>query len=280
MGPPGQNGFEDLHPAFVGFTPTTFTANLAGRSGADAKCNAAYAGSHFCTDWEVDETNPPPIATTAWVDAGNSETSSRFFRASYSTTDIYTCAGWTSASASGTPDGYNLQTGKIYTALGGLTSSFVAGGDGGCETARSLACCMGGTTVRFRGFTASHTGKLNGRSGANQLCETAFSGSHFCTDWEADQAAIHGIPGSGAWVDAGNSAPTTRLYHQYYQTTDIYTCAGWTTDASNATPDGYNLATGHMLSSLGGLTSSFVAGGDGGCEVSRPLACCDGMPPQ
>ena len=168
----------------------------------------------------------------------------------------------------------------MWTSLGGITSSFVGANDGGCETARALACCMGGTTLRFRGYTAPSTGKMGGRSGANAKCEVAFTGSHFCTDWEADQSSIHSIPSGGAWVDGGQSQPTSRMYHQSYSSQDIYTCAGWTTDIANATPDGFNLATGHMLTSLGGLTSSFVGASDGGCEISRPLACCDGAPPQ
>jgi hypothetical protein len=281
MGPPGQNGFEDLHPAFVGYTPTSFTGNLGGRTGANGVCNSAYPGSHFCIDWELDQAVPPPPASTAWIDPGNPQTSSRYFRAGYSTSDSTTCAGWTSASASATPDGINLSRGLVYTSLGAISQSFVGANDGGCENARPVACCIGGTSIRFRGLTAAKTAKLGGRTGANATCDAAFSGSHFCTDWEVDQASVHGpIPSRGAWIDPGNSQPSSRLYRAGYSVNDSETCAGWTTDSPSAEPDGLNLATALILTPLGGVGQSYVGANDGGCEIARPLACCDGSPPQ
>ena len=47
-----------------------------------------------------------------------------------------------------------------------------------------------------------------------------------------------------------------------------------------ATPDGLNLGRGSIVTALGGIASSFVGSNDGGCEVARPVACCDGFPPQ
>jgi hypothetical protein len=70
------------------------------------------------------------------------------------------------------------------------------------------------------------------------------------------------------------------MYHEFYTTTDIDTCAGWTSSSASAKPDGFNLQTGEMLTPLGGLADSFVASGDGGCEIARAIACCDGFPPQ
>jgi hypothetical protein len=60
----------------------------------------------------------------------------------------------------------------------------------------------------------------------------------------------------------------------------VGTCGGWTTSSATAKPDGFNTATGLTVTTLGGTASSFVANGDGGCENARPLACCDGYPPQ
>ncbi len=272
---------------FAGYTPQSYNGDLNGRSGAQALCNVAFTGSHFCTDWETDQAQPPAIAAGAWVDSGQEETNQRYFRQSYSTGDLYTCSGWTSAAAAQKPDGVNLGTGEVLTPLGGLASSFVGSGDGGCENMHPLACCKGGTAVRFRGFTPSTTsGNLGGRTGAQATCNAAFSGSHFCTDWETDQAAVPApIPASGAWVDSGNgstgnnTSPLTRYFRQSYSTGDLYTCSGWTSAAAGQKPDGVNLGTGGTLTALGGLASSFVGSGDGGCEVARPLACCDGYPP-
>jgi hypothetical protein len=270
---------------FAGYTTQTYAGNLGGRSGAHELCGAAFTGSHFCTDWEVDQATPPASpATGAWVDAGDIGTNRRYFRYSYSTSDFSTCAGW-SNSAAAQQDGGNLGSGLVFTALGGISSSFVGLNDGGCENPRPLACCKGGTAVRFRGFTSATQANLGGRSGAHAMCEAAFNGSHFCTDWEVDQAAVPApIPSTGAWVDAGNGTtnnqyPLTRYYRESYSTSDFSTCAGWT-NAAAGQQDGGNLGSGLVLTALGGISSSFVGLNDGGCENPRPVACCDGYPGQ
>jgi hypothetical protein len=288
-GAPGGGGSVTLNGgippiSFAGYTPSTYGANLGGRSGAHALCAAAFSGSHFCTNWEVDQANPspPPGSPGAWVDIGNGQPSSRLFRASYSTNDVDTCSGWTSSSATVKPDGINLGRGQIFTQLGGIDSSFVGSNDGGCENARPLACCRGGTAVRFRGFTGQTFGaNLSGRTGANAICNQSFAGSHFCTDWEIDQAAVPApIPGAGAWIDLGQGSTTNRVFRASYSVNSVDTCAGWTSSSPTVTPDGINLGRGSILTSLGGVSSSFVGSNDGGCEVARPLACCDGFPPQ
>ncbi|MEO8701275.1 MAG: hypothetical protein ABI867_14600 [Kofleriaceae bacterium] len=281
QGPRGLPGGEDTSVAFVGYTATAFGGNLAGRSGAHAKCGAEFPGAHFCTDWEIEQSNPPPVATSAWVDAGNTQSTSRLFRAQYTTSSVNTCGGWTSSSATVRPDGANLGNGLIFTPLGAIAQSFVATNDGGCENVRPLACCIGGTAIRFRGFTSPQTGALGGRSGAHASCQSAFSGSHFCTDWEIDQAAVPApIPATGAWVDPGDSQPSSRQFRADYTTTSITTCAGWTSASPTVKPDGANLGRGLLVTQLGGISNSFVATNDGGCENARPIACCDGTPPQ
>ena len=279
---PAGSGETNFEIGFVGYTQSKRGGDLAGRAGAHAICAGEFPGSHFCTDWEMDQAHPPAIAEPgAWVDAGASTVSSRLFRANYSTSSLGTCAGWTSSSPTVKPDGINLGRGLVYTSLGGISNSFVGNNDGGCQNVRSLACCLGGTSVQFRGFTSPHTGDLAGRSGANAICHASFSGSHFCTDWEVDQAAIPApIPATGAWVDAGNSDPQQRLYRASYSTSSLGTCAGWTSSSATVKPDGINLGRGLLVTPLGGISNSFVGNNDGGCQNARPLACCDGTPPQ
>jgi hypothetical protein len=141
---PAGSGETNFEIGFVGFTSVRRGGDLAGRAGAHAICAGEFPGSHFCTDWEMDQAHPPSIAEPgAWVDAGASTVSSRLFRAQYSTSSLSTCAGWTSASATAKPDGLNQGRGLIVTALGGISNSFVGNNDGGCQNARPLACCDG-----------------------------------------------------------------------------------------------------------------------------------------
>lgn len=58
------------------------------------------------------------------------------------------------------------------------------------------------------------------------------------------------------------------------------TCGGWTDASPSAKADGVNTNRGPILTTLGGLTTSFVATNDRGCENARPIACCDGFPLQ
>ncbi len=280
-GPPGINAGStaSAQVSFAGYS-SAHDGNLGGRTGAHTICATAFAGSHFCTNWEVDQAAPPPTVSSAWVDIGDSSQASRFFRATYSTSDIESCGGWTANSASAKADGVNTNRGEVFTNLGGVTSSFVTTNDGGCENARPLACCTGGTGVRFRGVTAATAGNLGGRTGANATCTATYSGSHFCTNWEVDQAAAQPLPGSGVWVDIGSSDPSGRFYRGTYSTSDIESCGGWTDSSASDKADGVNTNRGEVLTALGGITSSFVTTNDGGCENARPIACCDGFPPQ
>jgi hypothetical protein len=229
----------------------------------------------------MDQADAPAVSISAWVDVGNSTINSRLFRGGYSSQDPGTCGGWTISAATAKPDGFTNAVGWTFNTFGVLGSSFVTGSDGGCENTRPLACCQGGTAIRFRGFTPSTTGgNLGGRTGANALCRAAFAGSHFCADWEADQGAVPApIPATGAWIDVGDSSNITRLFRGGYSIQDPGTCAGWTTSAATAKPDGFTNAVGWTLTPLGGLANTFITGSDGGCEVARPLACCDGYPP-
>ena len=59
-----------------------------------------------------------------------------------------------------------------------------------------------------------------------------------------------------------------------------FTCGGWTSSSPSFKPDNVNTGRGYVFSPLGGFVTSFVAVNDGGCENPRPMACCDGYPPQ
>ena len=57
-GPSSQPGINagstaSAQVSFSGYT-AAHDGNLGGRTGAHAICAAAFAGSHFCTNWEVD----------------------------------------------------------------------------------------------------------------------------------------------------------------------------------------------------------------------------------
>jgi hypothetical protein len=260
---------------FAGYTPQTYGGNLGGRSGANALCGAAYASSHFCTDWEADEADPPPAPTSgAWIDLGNQQTSVRTFHYTYSNTNTDDCLGWTTSATSPAISG---TSGWTLTSQGGFASTY-SPTDSGCDVQRPLACCKGGTAVRFRGFTpATMGGNLGGRSGAHAICGAAYSGSHFCTDWEVDQANVPApIPASGAWIDLGNDQTSVRVFHYTYSNTNTDSCLGWTTSAASPAVSG---TSGWTLTPLGGFASTYSPT-DSGCDVARPLACCDGYPPQ
>jgi hypothetical protein len=270
-------GFVPL--VFAGFTPQTVAGNLGGRTGAHGLCAAAFAGSHFCTDWEFEVTNAPatPPAGGAWIDLGNDDADTRNYRPGYSTSSLSTCSGWTSADPAQRPDGFNLGSGRVLQPTGAVASTFVATNNGGCSVPRPLTCCVGGSAVRFRGYTPLLVGgNLGGRIGANVLCSSAYPRSHLCTDWEYDQAAVtQPPPATGAWIDPGSNAVNSRRIRGAYSLSSLSTCSGWTSADPAQRPDGFNLGSGRVVNALGGIASTFVGTGNGGCGVARPLACCE-----
>jgi hypothetical protein len=285
-GAPGQPGGIIAAPdagwappvQFIGLTPQTYGGNLGGRTGAHGLCASAFPGTHFCTEWEIDQANPTVAvpAAGAWLDIGNTSTTTRYYRPFWSASDVSTCGGWTSSSPTVKPDGINLGRGQIITSPGGVSSSFVDGTNGGCGVQRPLACCAGGSAVRFGGYTPQPSGaNLGGRLGANAMCSGAFPGSHFCTDWEYDQAAVATPPSGGtAWLDIGQSTPDSRLVRPFWSASDVSTCAGWTSSSPTVKPDGINLGRGQIITATGGVSSSFLDNSNGGCGDNLPLACC------
>jgi hypothetical protein len=226
----------------------------------------------------MDQANPTVAIPTsgAWLDTGNGTTTTRYFRPAWSASDIDTCAGWTSSDPLVKPDGLNLGRGEEMLSTGQVTTSFVSNTNGGCGNARPLLCCSGGSAVRFAGYTPqASNANLGGRLGAHALCNGAFPGSHFCTDWEYDQAAVASPPAGGsAWLDVGNATPDSRYVRPSWSASDIDTCAGWTSSDPQVKPDGLNLGRGLIVTATGGVSTSFVSNTNGGCEDMLPLACC------
>jgi hypothetical protein len=260
---------------FAGYTSSTHDGNLGGRAGAHAICNGEFAGGHFCTDWEISQAGPPPApASGAWVDLGESDAATRRHRRHAVFDSEYICNGWL-------PGWTFRYRGSVLRRDGDLEVSNDQGrAVGNCVERRPLACCRGGTTVKFRGFTEPRTGALGGRSGAHAICAATFSGSHFCTDWEADQATIPApIPATGAWIDVGLSDPRSRMYRSGHAVT-VWgkTCAGWKSEdwRERLGAESYErYAHGAIVDAKGEIRSS-LSNESSGCEVARPLACCGG----
>ena len=119
----------------------------------------------------------------------------------------------------------------------------------------------------FAGFTtATMTGAVtNGRPGMHAKCAAEFPDSHLCHAAEyilSDSATS--IPASGAWIDpstntssgAENSGMPGSGRYLYG-----YNCSTWTSGSSSN--------NGTYITSAGSIT-------DTSCNVSRPLACCNG----
>jgi hypothetical protein len=109
-----------------GFTAATYTGNLGGPIGANAKCNADFPGSVFCTqgDFGRSETTASPGGTAAWVDYNRDATSG-----------IRSIGGcYTSASGPWT-EGTNSDSASSVSQFGSFASS-------NCNVLRRLACCQ------------------------------------------------------------------------------------------------------------------------------------------
>jgi hypothetical protein len=249
-GPPGAPGpalyldgglaFPNETPSFAGFTAATYTGNLGGHVGANAKCNAEFAGSVYCTLSDFDRSNhtAAPSAVGAWIDSDRSSTGQRA-QNSCSTGG----ASWSLGTSGDT--GTNLNT------LGTFTSQT------SCNQVKPLACCRVPSAVIFRGFTAAiFTGSLGGHVGANAKCVTEFPGSFFCTLSDFDKAnTLAPPPSSGAWIDSNRAASGSRA-----QNSCSTGGASWNLGTAGD--------TGTNLNALGTFNSQTS------CNAIKPLACC------
>ena len=256
-GAPGSSGaYTEDGAAFVGFTTTTYTGLIPnGRPGAHAACAAAFAGSHLCHVAEYALANSPidPPATGAWLDPSAEFDSSTSYNGS--------------PQAGRAPNGYScLSFGHSGNTYGG-TSVGASGSMGwttDCDKAKSLACCSTPAKTRFAGFTSkTSTGKLGGRAKAHALCNSEFSGAHYCHAAEYLRAnSPTTIPASGAWIDpSGNNSGVVYVgLPTLGRQTGGYTCLTYTHDG--------NTYGGTSLNSRGGI------GWTTDCDKSKPLACC------
>jgi hypothetical protein len=115
---------------FRGTTSSSFDGNLGGVVGANAKCNAQFAGSHFCNGREYQWAGSPTAvpAGGAWVDEpAYSVGLNNFPRDRSTSTFFYCCTNWSVNSAS---------YGNFVDATGITSSSPTA-----CATPRPLFCC-------------------------------------------------------------------------------------------------------------------------------------------
>jgi surface antigen len=232
---------------FAGYTAATFNGNLGSFQGANAKCRAEFPGSSFCTNGDYSEGEPGvlPPAGGAWVDERRNTDGIR---------NIYACAPTSGASSAWT-DATAGRQGNVVA-----TTGFISG-VAACNVARPLSCCYLPARSVFRGYTtATYTGNLGSFQGANAKCRIDFAGAHFCTNSDYSLGEPGALPpAGGAWVDERRNTDGIR---------NIYACAP-TSGASSAWTDATAGRQGNVVA-----TTGFISG-VAGCEVARPLSCCD-----
>lgn len=108
---------------FRGFTTASYTGDLGGFSGANAKCRLDYPGSFLCTssDYSQSDTTSVPSAAGAWIDYDRDAQGGR------STTPCNDGLGAWTHSGNGDSAGYLTVTGYTTTSV--------------CTAVRPLACC-------------------------------------------------------------------------------------------------------------------------------------------
>ncbi len=114
---------------FRGFTVSTFSGNLGGYPGANAKCSAEYAGSFLCTRSDYDQANTAvgPPASGSWIDYPRSSDGTRAANSCY----LGGAGVWT---YSGPAVGSSGQSGSMMLPTGDYTSAI-------CNLVKPLACC-------------------------------------------------------------------------------------------------------------------------------------------
>ncbi len=226
---------------FAGYTTATYTGNLGGQVGANAKCQAQYAGSFFCTFADFDGANvtTAPGGNGVWIDGDRSNAGSR------NTGSCQTGLGaWS--------DGTNNSYGYNLTANGSFYTTQL------CGQTKPLACCNGITRrVNFRGYTtATYTGNLGGQVGANAKCQTQYPGSFFCTFADFDGANVTAAPGgNGVWIDGDRNNAGSR---------NANSCQ----TGLGAWSDGTNNSYGYNMTANGSFYTTQL------CGQTKPLACC------
>lgn len=255
QGPPGPGCDESSAPTFAGFTPQSFTGNLAGRQGAHAKCNAAFSGSRLChaSEYLLTYSTVQVPSSGAWLDSSMNGAGGTTMDAhpNYTRGTGTTCLGWTSEASSGTSGTAVLPGGSISS---GSSTNL-------CDQLRPLACCYADPPETFVGFTGTTTGAMNGRQTANGMCGSAWPGTHMCHAGEYIRAAsAASVPAPGAWVDWSTTASgsgSTGGEAGLARVNNGSNCAGWTT-----------LSLGTVILPGGTI------GTGASCSEPRKVACC------
>jgi len=244
-------------PRFAGITafatngaPTGPSGQL-GRLSMNARCEAEFAGSHICNDYEWAESTPFDAvpAPGVWLEYSNTDNTR--------TTTGAGCNGWTVGTATG---GYGRMVALPTGAAVGSPSTITCG-----DTLR-IACCRSPASAIFRGLTTFMTngaptgpGAQQGRLSMNARCHAEFPGSHICNDYEwAESTPYLPVPAPGAWLEYTNTDNT--------RTTTGAGCNGWTVGTATG---GYGrmvaLPTGAAVGSPSTIT----------CGDTLRLACCE-----
>lgn len=248
---------------FVGFTSMVSNGNLGGRVGAHAMCQAQFgANAWFChaTEYVNSAAQGAPVGG-AWIDWSAAQNGASVtaggLSAGRSGTGNNSCTGWTSTSGS-----------HLIVSVNGELLSGSVGVD--CTQQRPVACCAGARPTRVRGpTTATYTGNLGGRVGANVKCQLEFgAAAHFCHASEYLRAASSlQFPVAGAWMDwsaspVDGSAITAGITGASRSATGNNSCTGWTATSGS-----------HLIVSRTGELLSGSVGVD--CTQARPIACCE-----
>jgi hypothetical protein len=115
---------------FRGFTVATYTGNLGGYVGANAKCHAEFPGSALCTrsDYDTSNTKSAPAAAGAWVDENRLASGQRAANSCFTSNSG---GAWTYGGPATFTSG---QSGAVISALGTQTATL-------CNVVKQLACC-------------------------------------------------------------------------------------------------------------------------------------------
>lgn len=230
-------------------------------------CQAQFgANAWFCHAMEyVNSAAQGAPVGGAWIDwsaaeNGNAVTAGGL-SAGRSGTSNFSCSSWTSST---------LSPSHLTVGVNGESVSGAAGVD--CSQQRPVACRAGSRPVRVRGPTsATFTGNLGGRVGANVKCQAEFgAAAHFCHASEyLRSASSQQLPASGAWIDwsaspVDGSAISGGVIRASRSATSNFSCSSWTSNT---------LSPSHLTVTRTGEIISGSAGVD--CSQARPIVCCE-----
>ncbi len=150
----------------------------------------------------------------------------------------------------------NLNVTGNVTVTGSVTAdSFIGDGSGLTGIGGGLITSVNLTSGTYTG--AITNGSYSGYKAADEICNTEFSGSHFCTEFEVATWSSKSIDSGDAWIIAGGPK---------YVPADIPVndCNGWTHGSAGT----YLANYWHFNSTTGGDGRAIH------CGSSLKIACC------